>query len=183
MAAETIEKKGGAPLPGRSGAVLIGSVLLMLTTTVPYLTLINAFLFAGIVFSGASGAWYYIFKNQVRLSYGEAFVLGAFCGIGGGILSVLASYLLLVFFDYRAGIESLRLLVDWGSRVAPEESGTFRELLKTVTAPIEITGTDLLASMIMTGLLYAPLAGLGGRITVFILKRQARRSRQAEGGA
>jgi hypothetical protein len=178
MAEEPVNNEAPVTAEGRLTTVLIGSVLIVLTTTLPYITLINAFLFAGIVFGGAVAVYYYIIRNQVRLSYGAAFVLGALSGIGGGMLSVFVSYLLLEFFDYRPGLESLKLLADWGSSVAPEQSGTFKQLMQRVMEPVEITVADLLVSMVFSGLFYAPLAGLGGRLAVFLLKRQARKSAQ-----
>jgi hypothetical protein len=160
---------------GRAVAVALGAVLMLLTTTVPYLTLVNAFLFSGIIFSGGAAAWLYIIRNQVRLTYGQAFALGAMSGLVGGALSVGVEYLLLTLFDYRPGIESLRLLVEWGSRMAPEESATFRQLLEMATAPVKINVTELVITMLLTGAIYAPFAGIGGRIAVLILKWQAKR--------
>jgi hypothetical protein len=161
--------------PGKAPELITGAALLVLTTTVPYLTLVNAFLFSGIVFSGAVASYIYIIRHQIRLSYSEAFVLGAMSGFIGGALSVLAGFLLEKLFGYRPGVESIRLLVEWGSRVAPEEAATFRQMLATVTAPIEISLTDLVVSMLFTAMFYAPFSGLGGRLTVLILKRQAQR--------
>jgi hypothetical protein len=176
MNAENVEQQTGGEVPSWNTAVLIGSVLLLLSTTVPYLTIVNAFLFAGIIFSGAFAVYYYIMHNQVRLSYGQAFAMGAFSGLAGGALSVVAGYILITAFGYRPGLESLRLLADWGSRVSPEDAGTFRKLLDMVSEPVELSVTDLIVSVLFTGMFYAPFAGLGGRLTVFILKRQARRS-------
>jgi hypothetical protein len=170
---------GVETVPGRPSkvtAVLGGAVLLVLTTTLPYLTLINAFLFAGIIASGSAAAWYYIMHHQVRLESGEAFVLGAMSGLFGGALSVLAAYLLETQFGYIPGLDSLKLLVAWASRMAPEEAPTFQQMLALVTEPKEISLSDLVMSTILTGMFYAPFAGLGGRLTVFVLKRQARKS-------
>jgi len=97
-------------------------------------------------------------------------------GFVGGALSVLAGYLLEKWFGYLPGLESLQLLVEWGSRIAPEESDTFRQMLALVTAAKDISLSDLLVSMLFTGLFYAPFSGLGARLTVFFLKRQARKS-------
>ncbi|MCE1273444.1 MAG: hypothetical protein HGB01_05200 [Chlorobiaceae bacterium] len=163
------------PYPGKGVAVLLGALLIVLSTTLPYLTLVNAFLFSGIIFSGGAAAWFYIIRHQVRLTYGQAFVLGAMCGLAGGVLSVGVEYFLLKVFGYRPGLESLRLLVEWGTRMAPEEAPTFRQLMDMVTAPVEITVTDLVVSMLLTGAIYAPFAGVGARIAVLILKWQARR--------
>ncbi|MGC8774570.1 MAG: hypothetical protein ACP5R6_04825 [Chlorobaculum sp.] len=161
--------------PSKVSALLGGAVLLVLTTTLPYLTLINAFLFAGIIIAGAVAAWYYIMRNQIRLEPGEAFVLGAMSGFIGGALSVLVAYLLERWFGYIPGLESLRLLVAWATSLAPEDAETFRQMLAMVTAPKDIALSDLLVSMILTGMFYAPFSGLGGRVTVFFLKRQARK--------
>ncbi|HWQ25184.1 MAG TPA: hypothetical protein VN367_00250 [Chlorobaculum sp.] len=171
MGAEIIPAK-----PGKAPELIAGAVILILTTIVPYLTLVNAFLFSGIVFSGAVAAYIYIIRHQVRLSYGEAFVFGAMSGFIGGVLSVLVAYLLERVTGYRPGLESVRLLVEWGSRVAPEEAATFRQMLAVVTAPVEVSLTDLLVSMLITGIFYAPFSGLGARLTVLVLKRQARRA-------
>jgi len=170
---------GVETVPGRPSkvpALMAGAILLVLTTTIPYLTLINAFLFAGIIIAGSAAAWYYIMRHQIRIEYGEAFVLGAMSGFVGGALSVLAGYLLEKWFGYLPGLESLQLLVEWGSRIAPEESDTFRQMLALVTAAKDISLSDLLVSMLFTGLFYAPFSGLGARLTVFFLKRQARKS-------
>lgn len=161
--------------PSKVSALLGGAVLLVLTTTLPYLTLINAFLFAGIIIAGAVAAWYYIMRNQIRLESGEAFVLGAMSGFVGGALSVLVAYLLEKWFGYIPGLESLRLLVAWATSLAPEDAETFQQMLAMVTAPKDIALSDLLVSMILTGMFYAPFSGLGGRVTVFFLKRQARK--------
>jgi hypothetical protein len=169
---------GVETVPGRPSkvpALLAGALLLVLTTTIPYLTLINAFLFAGIIIAGSAAAWYYIMHHQIRIEYGEAFVLGAMSGFVGGALSVLAGYLLEKWFGYLPGLESLQLLVQWASRMAPEEADTFRQMLAVVTEPKEISLTDLLTSMLLTGMFYAPFSGLGARMTVFFLRKQARK--------
>ncbi|AOS84439.1 hypothetical protein BIU88_10035 [Chlorobaculum limnaeum] len=170
MGAESVPAR-----PSKAPALLLGAAALVLTTTLPYLTLINAFLFAGIIASGVVAAWYYIMRNQIRIEYGEAFVLGALSGFAGGALSVLAAYLLEKWFGYIPGLESLRLLVAWATRLDPEDAGTFRQMLAIVTEPKEISFSELLMSMLLTGMFYAPFSGLGGRLTVFVLKRQARK--------
>jgi hypothetical protein len=171
MGAETVPGR-----PSKVPALLCGAALLVLTTTLPYLTLINAILFAGIILSGSAAAWYYIMINQIRLEYGEAFVLGAMSGFVGGALSVLAAYLLEKWFGYIPGLESLQLLVAWASRLAPEEAGTFQEMLTLVNAQKEISLSDLLLSMLLTAMFYAPFSGIGSRLTVLVLKRQARKT-------
>ncbi|NTU54612.1 MAG: hypothetical protein HGA97_13185, partial [Chlorobiaceae bacterium] len=162
--------------PSKTPALAVGAVLLVMTTTLPYLTLINAVLFAGIITSGSMAVLFYILSNQIRITYSESFVLGAMSGFVGGIASVLAGYVLEKWFGYLPGLESLQLLVEWGSRMVPEEAETFQQMLAVVTAQKEISLTDLLLSMIFSGMFYAPFAGLGGRLTVFFLKRQARKS-------
>jgi hypothetical protein len=162
--------------PSKAPSLILGTAVLVLTTTLPYLTLINALLLTGIIISGAVAAWHYIMHYQIRLESGEAFLLGAMSGFFGGALSVLAAYLLEKWFGYIPGLESLRFLVAWASRLAPEDAPTFQQMLALVTAPKDISLFDLLLSMVLTGLFYAPFAGIGGRLTVFVLKRQARKS-------
>ncbi|MBN1927939.1 MAG: hypothetical protein JW764_00125 [Chlorobiaceae bacterium] len=161
--------------PSKRTAIALGAAVLLLTTTVPYLTLINAMLFAGIISAGSVAAWFYIMRHQVRLSYPEAFVLGGLSGFAGGALSVLAGFLLESWFGYVPGLESLRLLVDWASSMDPRDAENFRQMLAMVSEPKEISLVDLIISMLFTGILYAPLSGLGGRLTVFVLKRKARK--------
>jgi hypothetical protein len=60
--------------------------------------------------------------------------------------------------------------------MVPEEADTFRQMLAVVSAPRDISLSDLLVSMLFTGMFYAPFSGLGGRLTVFLLKRQARQA-------
>lgn len=162
--------------PSKTTAIALGAALLLLTTTVPYLALINAFLFAGIILSGSAAAWFYIMRHQVRLSYSESFVLGGISGFFGGALSVLAGFLLESWFGYVPGLESLKLLVDWATRMDAGDAETFRQMLALVSAPKEISLTDLIISMLFTGIFYAPFSGLGGRLTVFVLKRKAKKS-------
>jgi len=162
--------------PSKNTAIALGAALLLLTTTVPYLTLINAFLFAGIIMSGAAAAWFYIMRHQVRLSYPESFVLGAVSGFFGGALSVLAGFLLERWFGYVPGLESLKLLADWASSIDSGDAETIRQMLALVSAPKEISLADLIISMLFTGIFYAPFSGLGGRLTVFVLKRKAKKS-------
>lgn len=167
---------GVETVPGRPSkipALIVGALVLILTTTVPYLSLINALFLAGIIISGSVAAWFYIMRHQLRISYPEAFVLGAMSGFAGGALSVLAGFLLEKWFGYVPGLESLQLLVDWGTSVAPQDADTFQQMLLMVTTPKEITLTDLLMNMLFTGIFYAPFAGIGARLTVFFLKRQA----------
>lgn len=161
--------------PSKATAIALGAALLLLTITVPYLALINAFLFAGIILSGSAAAWYYIMRHQVRLSYGESFVLGGLAGFVGGVLSVLAGFTLESLFGYVPGLESLKLLVDWASSMAPQDAEKFRQMLALVSAPKEISLADLVISALFTGIFYGPISGLGGRLTVFVLKRRARK--------
>ncbi len=161
--------------PGLLPEVLLGAVLIVLSTTLPYLNLLNALLFSGIIFSGGVAAWTYIVRHQIPLSSRQAFVIGSFAGLAGGVVSVGVEYLLLKLFGYRPGLESLRLLVDWAIRMAPEEAPSFRQLLAMVTAPVEIGVMDLVVSMLLTGAVYAPFAGVGGRIAVLVLQWHAKR--------
>ena len=162
--------------PSKVTAIALGAVFLLLTTTLPYLALINAFLFAGIIISGTLATWFYIMRHQVRLSYSESFVLSGISGFFGGALSVLFGFLLESWFGYVPGLESLKLLVNWASSMAPQDAETFRQMLALVSAPKEISLTDLLISMLFTGMFYAPFSGLGGRLAVFVLKRRAKKS-------
>jgi len=60
----------------KSSTVLIGVAIVLVTTTVPYLTMLNVFLFSGIFLAGLFALTVSIMRYQVRLSYNEAFVLG-----------------------------------------------------------------------------------------------------------
>ncbi len=154
-------------------AVAIGGLLILLTTTFPYLTLINALFFVGILFSGAVAAYYYIVKCQVRLSMSEAFVFSSLAGIAGSVLSVTAGYILITVFNYRPGIEGLLLLSEWLRGMSPEQDAFLNQVQEMLQAPIEMTFVDYLISLPITIFIYTPIAGLGGVFAVWRLKRQA----------
>ena len=154
-------------------ALAIGGLLILLTTTFPYLTLINALFFAGILFSGAVAAYYYIVQCQVRLSMSEAFVFASLAGIVGSVLSVTAGHILITIFNYRPGIEGLLLLSEWMKGLSPEQDAFLNQLQEMLHAPVEMTFMDYLLSLGITIFIYTPIAGLGGVIVVWRLKRQA----------
>ncbi|MBF0585706.1 hypothetical protein INT08_00280 [Prosthecochloris sp. N3] len=168
------------PVPGqeteRLRALGLGALLIVLTTTVPYLTLINALFFAGIFLGGAVAAHHYIISCQVRLSYSEAFFFSFLSGAAGSVISVVISYVLLTTFNYRPGIEGLMLLVDWMQQMAPDQPELSRQFREILEAPVDLSLVDFLLSIVVTVFLYSPVAGLGGIFSVWRLKRQARRS-------
>ena len=169
------------PVSGKRYAVLLGAAIILLTTTLPYLTLLNILLPVGIFVAGAVALHQTIMRFQVRLPYSEAFVLGCITGLAGGIVSVVVSFLLIQFFNYTPGVESFSLVIDWMLDTAkgkPELQDQVRMLLearKLVLAPVRLTLTDLLMNMVVFGGFYALIAGLGGSYAVLRLKRKARR--------
>ncbi len=157
-------------------ALGVGALVILVTTTFPYLTLVNALFFAGILFSGAAAAHYYIITCQVRLTLSEAFVFSSLAGIAGSVLSVTAGYILMTVFNYRPGIEGLMLLAEWMKGMSPEQDAVVNQLQEMLQAPVEMTFADFLVSLAITIFVYAPVSGLGGVITVWRLKRQAARA-------
>ncbi|MDT9545970.1 MAG: hypothetical protein HQ516_01525 [Chlorobium sp.] len=161
--------------------VLIGAVIVLVTTTVPYLTMLNVFLFSGIFLAGFAALTLSIMRYQIRLSYNEAFVLGFFAGVLGGILSEGAAWLLMEYAGFRPGTESLALVIGWVLEMArdkPELQTQVQALLeaeKLALAPLSLSWRDILASMLFSAAFYAPIAGFGGMLAVFRLKRKARR--------
>ena len=168
MGTATIEKH-----PRKVIEVLLGAVLIVLTTFVPYLNLVNLFPFAGIILSGAAAAWVYIMRHQVPLSYRQAFFLGAQSGFTGGAMILLVIYMLLEKVRNLSEAEFQKLLAEWGGRMATDTTELYRQVMMVVNAPMEIKVISYLVSMVLIGLLFAPLAGLGSRLTVYLLKRQA----------
>ncbi|MEI8031974.1 MAG: hypothetical protein WCH05_01310 [Chlorobiaceae bacterium] len=162
--------------------VLTGAILILLTTTVPYLTLLNLFLFAGVFISGTLALNHSILRFQVRLAFSEAFLLGCFAGMVGGMLSEGAGYLLMEFFHYRPGAESLSLVIKWALDMARERPELHEQVQTLVAAekmalsPVRLSFADLLMNMVFSGAIYAPIAGLGGSFAVLRLKRRATRS-------
>ncbi len=154
-------------------ALCLGGLLILLTTTFPYLTLINAFFFIGILFSGAVAAYYYIVTCQVRLGMSEAFVFSSLAGATGSVFSVTAGYILITVFAYRPGIEGLMLLTEWMKGLSPEQDEFLNQVQQLLHAPVEMTFVDYLVSLGITAFIYTPVAGLGGVIVVWVLKRQA----------
>jgi hypothetical protein len=180
MAAENVNLSL-LPFAGKRYAVLLGVAIILLTTTVPYLTLLNILLPVGIFVAGAVALHQTIMRFQVRLPYSEAFALGSMTGLAGGVLSVVVSFLLIEFFNYTPGVESFVLVIDWMLDVAkgkPELQDQVRTLVeakKLVLAPVQLTLTDLLMNMVVFGAFYALIAGFGGSWAVLRLKRRARR--------
>ena len=180
----TAENVNSSPLPfaGKRFSVLLGAAIILVTTTMPYLTLLNILLPVGIFVAGAVALHQTIMRFQVRLPYSEAFVLGSITGLVGGILSVALSFLLIRFINYTPGMESFLLMIDWMLDVAKgkpelqEQMQALVEAKKLVLAPAELTFTDLLMNMVVFGSFYALIAGLGGSWAVLRLKRKARRS-------
>ncbi len=156
-------------------AIALGGLLILLTTTFPYLTLINALFFAGILVSGTAASYYYIVKCQMRLSMSEAFVFSSFAGIAGSVFSVTAGYILITAFNYRPGIEGLLLLTEWLKGMSPEQDAFLNQAKEMLQAPLEMTFVDYLISIPVTIFIYAPIAGLGGVLAVWYLKRQAKK--------
>ncbi len=171
MGDETFER-----LPGQIPVVLLGAVLIALTSFVPYLNLINVFPFAGIILSGAVAAWVYIMRHQVCLSYRQAFFLGAKSGFAGGMILLSVVYLMLEKARNLSVDQFKKLLTDWGGRLPSDSADMYQQVMQIVNAPFGVKLISFLVSMVLIGLILGPLAGIGARLTVYILKRQARRS-------
>ncbi len=169
------------PVEGKLYAVLLGALIVILTTTVPYLTLVNVFLFVGIFLAGLISLHNTILRFQVTLTFREAFALGCMAGFMGGVLSEVVTFFLMEFLHYRPGTESLALVIDWALEMAkgrPELQKQVQALVaaeKLAIAPVSLSFTDILMNMAFSGVFYAPIAGLGGAYAVRRLKRQAAR--------
>jgi hypothetical protein len=169
------------PGAGQRYAVLLGAAIVILTTTVPYLTMVNVFLFAGIFFAGTIALHQTILRFQVRLSYRDAFFLGCLVGLVGGVVSEGITFLLMELFNYRPGTESLSIVIDWMTDMAkgrPELQEQVQALVaaeKQALIPVSLSFTDILMNMLFSGAFYAPIAGLGGAFAVLRLKRKASR--------
>lgn len=171
------------PPKGRVHAVLVGAAIILLTTTVPYLTILNIFLFSGIFIAGAVALHYTILRFQVRLPYSEAYLTGCLAGLAGGALSELAGFLFMEFFNYRPGSESISLMIGWmldmakGKPGLQEQVQQLVEAEKLALAPVNLTFADLLVNMGVSGVMYGLIAGIGGAFAVYRLKRLAARDR------
>lgn len=172
-------KPASLPLQGRVRAVAIAAAVIVLTTLVPYLMLVNV-LFLGIFLAGLLSVYYAVIAFQVRLSYNEAFFLGGSGGFVGGVVSELGSYLLIELAGYRPGTETVLLLREWFLSM----SGGDPELKEYVTrefaaqlAPVKPTLLGLFLGTVELAMICSAVAGLGGMLIVFILKRQASRGR------
>ena len=180
MAAENVNQ-AQLPFKGKVYAVVLGALIILLTTTVPYLTLLNILLFAGIFLSGEIALKRTILQFQVPLLSSEAFFLGCVAGIAGGFLSEIATFLLIQNFNYRPGVESLALVIRWALDMAqgkPELQPQVQALLaaqKLALAPVSLRFSDLVMNIAFSSAFYAPIAGLGGAFEVLRLKRKARR--------
>ena len=166
---------------GKRYAVLLGAVLILLTTTVPYLLLLNGFLFAGIFLAGVVALHRTIMRFQVALTFREAFVLGCMAGFVGGLLSEVVSFFLIGFFHYRPETESLIVVIDWlleSAKGRPDMLEQLKPLVamkKQILEPLSLSFVDLLMNITVAGTFFAPITGLGGAYAVRRLKRQAAR--------
>jgi hypothetical protein len=171
------------PAEGKLHAVLIGAAVILLTTTVPYLTILNIFLFSGIFVAGAVSLYYTILRFQVRLPYSEAYLTGCLAGLAGGALSEVAGFLFMEFLNYRPGTESISLVIGWMLEMAegkPALQEQVQQLLaaeKLAMAPVKLSIADLLINMGVSGVMYGLIAGIGGAFAVFLLKRLAAREK------
>ncbi len=169
------------PVAGQRYAVLLGAAIVILTTTVPYLTMVNVFLFAGIFLAGTIALHQTILRFQVPMSYRDAFFLGCLVGLAGGVVSEGITFLLMEFFNYRPGTESLAIVINWVTDMAkgkPELQEQVKALVeaeKLALSPVSLSFTDILMNMLFSGAFYAPIAGLGGAYAVLRLKRKASR--------
>jgi len=151
-----IEKVNQSPLPfkGKLYTVVLGSAIILLSTTVPYLTLFNVFLFAGIFLAGTVALHHTIMRFQVRLTYNQAFALGCLAGLVGGVVSEGVTYVLMELFNYRPGTESLALVIDWAlemSKGRPEIQQQVQALVaaeKQALAPVKLSFVDILMNML-----------------------------------
>ena len=169
MNAKTVERR-----PAKTVEMLAGALLIAFTATVPLLSL---FLLLVIVITGALVTYAYIVRHQVPLSYKEAFRFGALTAFIGGVLTVLVEYLLIKVFGYNPSIEKIRLLTEMARTLPPADALKFKDMLSIASGvPAEYSFVDLLLSMPLVGIFFAPFSGLGARLSVYILKRQARRS-------
>ena len=116
------------PLEGTFYAVRLGAILILLSTTVPYLMLLNGFLFAGIFLAGVVALHKTILRFQVALTFREAFVLGCMVGFAGGVLSEAVSFFLIGLFHYRPERETLVFVIDKESFGAINESVLLNKL-------------------------------------------------------
>ncbi|MCX6178314.1 MAG: hypothetical protein NT163_02915 [Chlorobiales bacterium] len=180
MATEKVNQST-LPFKGKLYTVLLGALIIILSTTVPYLTLLNVFLFAGIFLAGTVALHNSIMLFQVRLTYNQAFLLGCVAGLVGGVVSEGITFLLMELFNYRPGTESLALVIDWALEMAkgrPEVQQQVQALVaaeKLALVPVKLSFIDILMNMLFSGAFYAPIAGLGGAFAVLRLKRKAAR--------
>lgn len=156
-------------------SVGIGALLILATTTVPFLLLINIIPFAGIIISGAVAAWYYIIMCQVRLSPSEAFVFSGITGITGSVLSATAQFVLVELFDFYPGKETAVALLEHSRTGSPENDSVIDQMLETLDAPLEMSISAFIAAVVVRTIFFAPAAGLGGVMTVWWLKNRAKR--------
>jgi hypothetical protein len=178
MATEKVNQST-LPFKGKLYTILLGASIIILSTTVPYLTLLNVFLFAGIFFAGTVALHNSIMRFQVRLTYNQAFILGCFAGLVGGVVSEGITFLLMELFNYRPGTESLALVIDWALEMAKGRPDVQQQVQALVAAeklalvPVKLSFIDILMNMLFSGAFYAPIAGLGGAFAVLRLKRKA----------
>ncbi|MDW8467496.1 MAG: hypothetical protein RML35_15465 [Chloroherpetonaceae bacterium] len=155
--------------PDNFTAVMWGAAVVVITSLVPYLSLIN-FCCLGVMIGGAVATFQYTSAYQLTLKGGEGFKLGALAGLVGGVAYYALFLLLQTLFDYQLGAEEWRqlLLSLFGSDPAAREQ--IEEALRTQQQE-GLTVLNVIIGLGLTLILYPLAGGIGGAVGAALFQK------------
>jgi len=156
--------------PDTFNALLWGAGVIVVTSLLPYVGILNNLCCLGVIVGGLVTAYQYINQYQLTIRGGEGFKLGALAGLLGGMGYFIIFTAVQMLLDYQINIEETKNLLialfgsDPQAREQIEES--FRkQKLEGVTI------SNILIGLISTLIIYPIAGGIGGAIGAAIFRK------------
>ncbi|WP_211204032.1 hypothetical protein [Chloroherpeton thalassium] len=158
--------------PDDYNAILLGGVVIMAISLVPYLSLLNSLCCLGIMLGGFTSVYHYTSSYKLTILSGEGFKLGSLAGVLGGLASLVISYTLQLVFSYQPGSELLELMHDLQIQMAQGDPDVIAELdaLYQKASEVELTVVQMIFGTIVTVTIDALFSGIGGAIGTSFFK-------------
>jgi hypothetical protein len=156
--------------PDTFNALLWGAGVIVVTSLLPYVGILNNLCCLGVIVGGLVTAYQYINQYQLTIRGGEGFKLGALAGLLGGMGYFIIFTAVQMLLDYQINIEETKNLLialfgsDPQAREQIEES--FRkQKLEGVTI------SNILIGLISTLIIYPIAGGIGGAIGAAVFRK------------
>jgi len=174
--------------PGKVKPAIIGGIIMTITSTIPYLSLINCACCAGIMLGGLASVYFYLQQlppDEPPLESKHGLILGAFAGIFGAIFETLITVLIIKFlskgyFD-QIYIEIEKNISDLESQGqdVPQLLNEIQNVIVNLTQEIGEKGFSLVLTILMLAFntIKDVIFGLvGGLIGVALLQKKSKQS-------